>query len=145
MPQSSAAGIITACASLLTALGGIIAVVLVFIPTMRSSKQAVVVAQEAKEVTAIAAKITTGQLREIHTLVNSNLLAAMRAEYEATVQQAVMMREVDGLNQAAGRHTSSATMAALENIDSRIEDLRTNIDDRIRQTKIAEEQRLAEV
>lgn len=122
MPDS---GDITAVATVITALGGLVLAVAVLIPTLRASKKAVVVAQTA-------AAATSSQLDTIHTLVDGNLTAALRSEYEATAQQAVMMREVLDLRRALGHAPSAGAVTAIEAIEARLVELRASIDDRER-------------
>jgi hypothetical protein len=145
MNPSSLAGVITAFATVLTALGGLVLAVSVLIPTMVAARAAVKVAQSAAdsaEATAARVEATSAehsvQLKSIHTLVNSSLTAAIRAEYEATRQQAIMMREAIELHRALGRDPTEAVHAELAVIDERVAELGSVVEDRVRQTTIAD-------
>lgn len=90
--------------------------------------------------TAMADRATQGQLREIHGLVNSNLTAAMRAEYEAVVQQQVVMQELVDLRAEIGREPSEEALTAISAIKTRVAELGANLNDRLEATKAAEKQ-----
>ncbi len=81
-------------------------------------------------------KVTGGvandKLDAIHTLVNSNMTAAMQAELDATVRELAMMREVIGLNKAAGREPTAESLAAKEMTKTRIAELQATLADRLR-------------
>lgn len=77
-----------------------------------------------------AADKTFGKLDEIHTLVNSNMTAAMQAELDATVREVAMMREVGALHLAAGRDPSAEAEAAIVATEGRIAELRSALEDR---------------
>jgi hypothetical protein len=81
-----------------------------------------------------------GKLDVIHTLVNSNMTAAMQAEYDATVRELAMMREVVALNHAAGREASAEALGAIAATDVKVADLWATLQDRLHQTKVAEAQ-----
>jgi hypothetical protein len=67
MPDSTLAGIITATATVITALGGLVLAMAVLIPTLRNAKA-------AKEA-AVEANIKTDQ---VHTMVNQQRTDMMR-------------------------------------------------------------------
>lgn len=83
---------------------------------------------------------TNSQLHVIHTLVNSNMTAAMQAEVDATNREEVMMREVMALNTAAGREITPVALAALSKTQAKIAELEAALADRLKQTNIAEAQ-----
>src|SRR5688572_18678682 len=85
-----------------------------------------------------ASDITNEKLDTIHILVNSNMTAAMQAELDATVRELAMMREVISLNKAAGRKPSAEAIAALEMTQEKINELRSQLEDRGRQARIAD-------
>lgn len=78
------------------------------------------------------------QLHQIHTLVNSNLSASMRAELEATIRDAASMREVIELKRSVGRAPSAEATQAVEATDARIAELRAALRDRMQATEIAD-------
>jgi hypothetical protein len=67
-----------------------------------------------------------GQLKVIHKLVNSNMTAALKAEYDATLRELVLMREL-------GRPA-----AAIELVEAKLDEQRAVLADRQRQTEAAE-------
>lgn len=91
--------------------------------------------------TAEADSATQGQLREIHGLVNSNLTAAMRAEYEAVAQQLVVMRELAALRAEVGQEPSMEARSAIQSIEARVAELHANLGDRLEATRAAEAQK----
>ena len=76
------------------------------------------------------AEKTNDKLDVIHTLVNSNMTAAMQAELDAIRREVVMMREVVALNLAAGREPTIETLAAIEATEEKILKLETQLADR---------------
>jgi len=94
----------------------------------------------ANERVARATIKTNTKLDVIHTLVNSNMTAAMQAELDATTREVAMMREVVALNEAAGRTPSQEALAAIEATQNKINELSASLQDRLRQTKVAESQ-----
>jgi hypothetical protein len=80
----------------------------------------------------------TKQLHQIHTLVNSNLTASMRAELEATVRDAASLREVIAIKKISGLAPSPEAAQQLEATDARVAELRASIGDRLQATEIAE-------
>jgi hypothetical protein len=89
------------------------------------------------EVLAAAGTVTNGKLDQIHTLVNSNLSKAIEDQLEATEQQLILLREVAELKRAAGREPSPEATAALQRIEAKVAELRTQVADRAAQTKAA--------
>jgi hypothetical protein len=79
---------------------------------------------------ARAAEKTNGKLDVIHTLVNSNMTAAMQAELDAIRREIVMMREVVALNLAAGREPTVEALAAIEDTAVKITALEAQLADR---------------
>jgi len=75
---------------------------------------------------------TNGKLDVIHTLVNSNMTAAMQSEFDAVTRELAMMREVASLKQAAGHKPDAATLAAIEATEARLHELDANLADRKR-------------
>lgn len=85
-----------------------------------------------------ASDITNEKLDTIHILVNSNMTAALQAELDATVRELAMMKEVIALNRAAGRAPSNEASKALEMTQAKIRELTAQLNDRLRQTRIAD-------
>jgi hypothetical protein len=101
-------------------------------------------ARETNERVARAAARTDAKLNVIHTLVNSGLTAAIQAEYDATVRQLALMREVVELRRSSGRQStepSAEAVAAIEATAARVDELKVALVDRFTQTAAAEQQR----
>lgn len=75
MSSSSVAGVITAIATVITALGGLFLALAVFLPTLRAAKSAEIKAARA-EVTATATHVLVNQL----STDKDNYIAALRRE-----------------------------------------------------------------
>lgn len=80
---------------------------------------------------------THNQLKVIHTLVNSTLTAAIKAQYDATMRELAMMREVIDLKRKSGHEPSEDALAAVKATEATIAELRTILADRLAQTKAA--------
>jgi hypothetical protein len=85
---------------------------------------------DAAQVAVETAQVTNTKLDLIHTLVNSNMTAAMQSEFDAVVRELAMMREVITLNRAAGREPSLDTLAAIKSTEDKITELRAALADR---------------
>lgn len=85
-------------------------------------------------VAARTAAVTNGKLDVIHGLVNSNLTAALSAELDAKEALLVLLRRVRVLEPS---HEIDATLDATE---AKIAELRATLDDRLAQTRIADDQ-----
>lgn len=77
----------------------------------------------ANEHVAAAADRTNEKLDIIHTLVNSNMTAAMQSELEAIQREMALMHEVVALNRAAGREPAREALAAIEATQAKITEL----------------------
>jgi hypothetical protein len=73
---------------------------------------------------------TNGKLDVIHTLVNSNMTAAMQSEFDAVSRELAMMREVAALKQAAGQEPSAETTAAIGATEAKLHELDAALADR---------------
>jgi len=87
----------------------------------------------ANERVAETAKITNGKLDVIHTLVNSNMTAAMQSELDATVREHAMMVEVVALKRNAGQEPNVTSLAAIEATERKIAELQAALRDRLKQ------------
>jgi hypothetical protein len=85
----------------------------------------------ANERVALSATMTNSKLDVIHTLVNSNMTAAMQAEFDATTRELAMMREVIALKQTAGHDPSVDTLAAIKMTEAKISELQAALKDRL--------------
>lgn len=93
---------------------------------------------DANERVAETAAVTNGKLDVIHTLVNSNMTAAMQAELDATVRELAMMHEVIDMKRAAGAEPSVAALAAVEATATKIDELQVTLADRLKQNEKVE-------
>jgi ABC-type multidrug transport system fused ATPase/permease subunit len=92
--------------------------------------------KENNKAQADAAVVTQGQLKQIHTLVNSNMTAAMQGQYDATERELTMMLEVIALKKAAGHEPNIETLALVEATKGKISQLSAAITDRATQAAI---------
>jgi len=82
---------------------------------------------------------TNGKLDVIHTLVNSNMTAAMQSEFDAVSRELAMMREVAALKQAAGQQPTGETTAAISVTEAKLHELDAALADRAKaQAKVAD-------
>jgi hypothetical protein len=88
-------------------------------------------ARDKADIEASNEKIN-GKLEVIHTLVNSNMTAALKAEYDGAVREVMLMREL-------GRPAS-----VIADADTKIAELRAVLEDRLRQTTLVDQQ-IAEI
>jgi hypothetical protein len=68
--------------------------------------------------------LTNTKLDAIHTLVNSNMTAAMQAEFDSVQRELVLLKEVFALRRGAGIEMTTDAEAALKTTEARIADLR---------------------
>lgn len=78
---------------------------------------------------------TDGQLKEIHTLVNSNMTAEMQRALDATEGQLVLMKELVRVNKKSGARPSAATLEQIKATEAKVEEMRAAIADRTRATE----------
>ncbi len=84
----------------------------------------------ANERVASDTRATNSKLDVIHTLVNSNMTAALQAELDATVRELAMMNEVVELKKVAGHKPGPETLLAINSTAARISELKSTIADR---------------
>lgn len=90
------------------------------------ARQAAVAADllvENNKLVAETARETGRKLDTIHTLVNSNMTAAMQAEHDAVKRELAMMREVMELRRAGGQEPGDDTIAAIGATEAKLRDL----------------------
>ena len=103
------------------------------------AKQTARLLVENNERVARTSKETNLKLDQIHTLVNSNMTAAMRAELEATIQKLKLMREIVARDKADNITVLPEALRAIKDVEMKIGELTATLNDRLRQTEIAEE------
>jgi hypothetical protein len=75
---------------------------------------------------------TNSKLDTIHTLVNSNMTAAMQSEFDATKRELAMMREVMELKKAAGLQPTAEVLASIASTETKLQELSDLLEDRAR-------------
>lgn len=93
--------------------------------------------QEATERAASKAQETNNKLDVIHTLVNSNLTAAMQSEHDAIVRELAMIYEVIDLKKKAGHKPTVEALAAVKSTETRLSELHEQIAERMKATESA--------
>lgn len=78
-----------------------------------------------------ANRIANNKLDLIHSLVNSNMTAALQSELDATVRELAMMKEVIELKRAMGIEPSPEVLSAITSTQTRINELLAVIRDRV--------------
>lgn len=78
---------------------------------------------------------TDGQLKEIHTLVNSNMTAEMQRALDATEGQLVLMKELVRVNKKAGTRPSASTLEQIKATEAKVEEMRAAIAERTAEVK----------
>jgi hypothetical protein len=94
------------------------------------------VAKIAKE----AAHSTDQKLDVIHRLVNSQLLVAMKAEFDSTVRLSVVLKELIAVNKAAGIAPTAESAELLATTDARIAELASQVQEREKLSRAVEDQ-----
>jgi hypothetical protein len=95
-----------------------------------------------REVAAVAkhqATIVLEKIGEVHTLVNSNMTAAMQDAHDSTVRELAALREIARLTAAAGNEPDPGTTLAIEMAETKIAELETTLAERQRQAAIVTE------
>lgn len=96
--------------------------------------------ETASRATDLARQETYSQLSAIHTLVNSNMTAALQAELDSTKRELVALREIMELKAAAGQEPSVEALAVIETAERRIAELDALLAERQRKDEIAKAQ-----
>jgi hypothetical protein len=91
---------------------------------------------ESNEKAAEGVSETNQKLDVIHTLVNSNMTAAMESELGALTRELAMMREVIGLKEAAGRKPTPEALKEIERGRDKIAEVQAMLEDRRKQQEI---------
>lgn len=109
---------------------------------------AIVVANEAttratREVGKAAAERTqviNGKLDVIHTLVNSQMTAALQAEFDAINLHLIALKEISSLKEEAGRTPSKEASALIKATQIKLDELREVLATRREQDAVAQAQ-----
>lgn len=84
----------------------------------------------AGDLVAGTAKTVNDKLDVIHTLVNSNMTAAMQGELSAVTGQVALMREVIALRRVGGQKPDAGALAALAAAEAKAGELTSRLEDR---------------
>jgi hypothetical protein len=87
----------------------------------------------------------SGQLQQIHTLVNSNMTAAMQAELDARQAQLITLRELLALKTDVDHMPSREVLNTVALLETKIAELEANLADRLKQTRVADSQAMTTV
>lgn len=98
---------------------------------------AIAVQEEALRAATTDRALTQSQLKALHTLGNSGLTAALKAELNSTRRELTALREIMTLKVAAGRPSNGNTKVVIEMAERRIEELETNLADRKSKDELA--------
>ncbi len=93
----------------------------------------------ANERVAKTAAVTNGKLDQIHTLVNSNMTAAMKAELEATIEKLKLMRKIVARDKAENIKVLPEALEAIRSVEAKIGELTASLNDRLKQTQLADQ------
>ena len=139
---SSVAGIITAGASIITALALLIGSFTILLPLIRRTAAAT---EAVKDTLAEATAVTDrkldqidAQARRIHTLVNSDMTAARQSELDQTRATLVISRRIVALARAGGDKPLTEDTDAIGRLESRVTELEQILADRLHQARIVE-------
>jgi len=126
-----------------TPVAVIISTVMARRDAQKAAKAAAVVADHLIEANANVAKTAQDQgkkLDQIHTLVNSNLTAAMESELGAHSAALVLMQEIVDLKRLSGKSPTAQSLEAIKITSAKVAELRAQLDDRIKQTVVANQE-----
>ncbi len=76
---------------------------------------------------------TNSKLDIVHGLVNSNMTTALQNEYDATVRELAMMREVIELKKINGFEPTAETLTAIQSTELKLNDLEPKLRARTKQ------------
>lgn len=93
---------------------------------------------EVARVAAAAAAEQRSQLKQIHTLVNSDMTAARQGELDQTRATLVMLKKIVAMDARDGRPPQAEDVAAIGATESRIKELQAILADRLVQMKAVE-------
>jgi len=97
-------------------------------------------AKKAVDQVVVAAKVMDGKLDAIHTLGNSGVVAGLQRELDDSETKLVMMKEIIGLRESSGQQPQEGSQAGIVAIEKKIKILKSDLEERARQTTIAESQ-----
>jgi len=105
----------------------------------RKAEEAARLLLAANERVAKTAAVTNGKLDQIHTLVNSNMTAAMRETLSATIEKLALMREIVARDKADNIKILPEALQAIRDVEIKIGELTSTLNDRLRQTQLADQ------
>jgi len=104
----------------------------------KKAEEAAALLVVSNERVAKTAKVTNDKLDQIHTLVNSNMTAAMKAELEATIGKLRLMRQIVARDKADNIKVLPEALAAIRAVELKINELTATLNDRLQQTLLAD-------
>lgn len=90
----------------------------------------IAVLEETAKAAAVATQQLDGQLKGIHTLVNSNLTTALQSELNSTERELEALREIRDIKRDAGKHISVEAASVIETAAKRAVELRGILNER---------------
>jgi len=105
----------------------------------RKAEEAARLLLAANERVAKTAAVTNGKLDQIHTLVNSNMTAAMRETLAATIEKLSLMRQIVDRDKADNIKVLPEALQAIRDVEIKIGELTSTLNDRLRQTQLADQ------
>jgi hypothetical protein len=102
----------------------------------KAAEAARLLVADNKEVAKTTGLIIT-KLDVVHTLVNSNMTAAMQSEYDAVKRELVLMKELIALHQSAGREPSPDALTEVKITEGKVAELNATLKDRLKATEEA--------
>ncbi len=105
---------------------------------LNAQQESIARTEEVAKVAAAANDVTTSQLKQIHTLVNSDMTAARQAELDQTRLSLVLLRRMIARDVTDGRSPDPDDLAAIDLAEARITNLTAILADRLEQQRMAE-------
>jgi uncharacterized membrane-anchored protein YhcB (DUF1043 family) len=100
--------------------------------------------EEVAVLAARAASATDSQLKQIHTLVNSDMTAARQELLDQTRLLVSIYRKTIEDDRAAGREATPSDLAALDAAEAKVSELQGILADRLAQQRIVEQEQKVE-
>ena len=108
--------------------------------TVEHTEEAAHLLVENNKVVAKTARETNSKLDVIHTLVNSNMTAALQDQLDETKARIVVLKEVIALRVDAGKAPDPDALGVLAAAEEKAQKLGADLRDRLEQTKVADAQ-----
>ena len=106
----------------------------------RAQELTIAKTDEVAETARVESAKTTSALKQIHTLVNSDMTAARQGELNQARTTLTALRAIIELGENVGRPVTVDQLAAIEETEKRITELEQILADRMTQMRIVEEE-----